>query len=85
MLRSVSCVLWLVMAAAGCASKPSDYRYAEARSPATSHCVKSGTRIETREGNCTAPGRSSGDLSHRHVTTAAGTLHDLDTGIIIRQ
>lgn len=85
MLRSTSCVLWLVMAAAGCASKPSDYRYAEAKSPATNQCVKSGTRIETREGNCTAPGRSSGDLTRRHATTAAGTLHDLDPSITIRQ
>jgi hypothetical protein len=85
MLRSASCVLWLVMAAAGCASKPSEYKYSEAKSTATSHCLKSGTRAPSRDGNCTAPGRSSGNLSRSHATTAAGALHDVGPGIIIRQ
>ena len=84
MLRSVWCVLLLVMAA-GCAATPTAYRYAEAKSPATSQCLKSGTHIASREGNCFATGRSSGSLSRKHVTTAAGALHDLGPGIIIRQ
>jgi hypothetical protein len=85
MLRSASCVLLLVMAAAGCASKPSEYKYSEAKSPAANHCLESGTRIESREGNCSQPDRSSGNLSRSHAPTAAGALHDLDPGIIIRQ
>jgi hypothetical protein len=84
MLRSTSCVLLLVMAA-GCAAPPTEHRYAEAKSPATSHCLTSGTRITSREGNCFVPGRSTGDLSRTHGTTATGALHDLDPGIIIRQ
>jgi hypothetical protein len=84
MLRSASCVLLLVIAAGGCASKPSDYKYSEAKS-ATNQCLKSGTRIQTRDGNCSQPGRSSGDLSHSHATTAAGALHDVSPAITIRQ
>ena len=84
MLRSAWCVLLLVMAA-GCAATPTAYRYAEAKSPATSHCLKSGTRIASREGDCFVPGRSSGNFSRAHATTAAGALHDLGPGIIIRQ
>lgn len=84
MLRSASCVLLVVMAA-GCAATPTDYRYAEAKSPATSHCLTSGTRIASREGNCFVPGRSSGDLSRSRAATATGALHDLGPGIIIRQ
>jgi hypothetical protein len=85
MLRSAACVLFVVMAAASCASKPSDYRYSEAKSSATSQCLKSGTRIKSKEGSCSAPGRSSGDLSRSHATTASGVLHGLDPSIIIRQ
>jgi len=84
MLRSTWCVFLLVIVA-GCAAKPTGYRYAEAKSPATSHCLKSGTHIESKEGNCSAPGRSSGSLNDRHVSTAAGALHDLDPAITIRQ
>ena len=84
MLRSASYVLFLVMAA-GCAVTPTEHRYAEATSPATSHCLTSGTRIASREGNCSVPGRSSGNLSRTHAATAAGVLHDLGPGIIIRQ
>ena len=84
MLRSASCGLLLVMMVAGCASKPSEYKYSEAKS-ATNHCLKSGTRIESRGGNCSQPGRSSGDLSRSHPTTAAGALHDVSPAITIRQ
>jgi hypothetical protein len=85
MLRSASCVLWLVMAATGCASKPSEYKYSEAKSSTTSHCLKSGTRIQTRDGNCSQPGSSSRDLSRSHVTTAAGALRGVSPAITIRQ
>jgi len=85
MLRSASCVLLLLMVAAGCASKPSEYRYSEPKSSATSDCLKSGTRIKSKQGSCSVSGRSSGDLSRSHVTTASGVLRDLDPSIIIRQ
>jgi hypothetical protein len=84
MLRSALSVLLMAMMA-GCAETPSKPPYTVAASPATSHCLKSGTRIKSKEGSCSAPGRSSGDLSRSHATTASGVLHDLDPGIIIRQ
>ena len=84
MLRSISCVLLLVMAA-GCAATPSEHQYAKAKSPATNHCLTSGTRVPSREGDCFVQGRSSGDLSRNRATSAAGALHDLDPSIIIRQ
>jgi hypothetical protein len=85
MLRSASCVLLLVTVAAGCASTPTDYQYSESKSSATSGCLKSGTRIKSEHGSCSASGRSSGDLSRSHATTAAGVLRGLDPSIIIRQ
>jgi hypothetical protein len=85
MLRSAWCVLLLVMAA-GCAATPTEHIYAGAKSPATSHCLTSGTRIASREGDCSVPGRSTGNLSPgARATTAAGALHQLDPSIIIRQ
>jgi len=74
-----------MVALAGCAATPSSPRYAEAATTAKPDCVRSGTRIESQQGNCTQPGRSSGDLTRKHATTAAGALRGVDPGIIIRQ
>ena len=59
MLRSASCVLLLAMVAAGCAATPSDYQYSESKPSATSGCLKSGTRIKSEHGSCSASGCSS--------------------------
>ena len=86
MLRSALSALLLAMVA-GCAATPAEHRYAEATSLATSHCVTSGTRIPSREGDCFVAGRSHsyGDLRRAHPATAADALRDLDPGILIRQ
>jgi len=83
MMRSALSVL-LMMVLAGCSATPSKPRYAEATT-AKPECVKSGTHIESRKGNCVQPGRSSGDLTRTHTSTAAGALRGVDPSITIRQ
>ncbi len=82
MLRLTLGVL-LLATVAGCAVTPAEHRYADATSPATNHCLASGTHIESRKGNCTQPGRTI-DLRHGGAATAADALHGLP-GVIIRR
>lgn len=84
MLRTVFGMFLLAMAA-GCAVTPAEQRYAEAST--TKHCVDTGTRIASREGDCTLPGHSYSisDIHRTGAPTAAGALRLLHPSIMISQ
>jgi hypothetical protein len=81
----VSLSVLLMAMLAGCAPTPSKPRYVESAPAANSQCLKSGTRIEPKKSECVQPGRSSGDLTRAHQTTAAGAIRQADPSITIRQ
>ena len=86
MCRAALSVLLMAMVV-GCAATPTEPRYAEVTSPEKSHCLMTGSRIASREGDCFTPGRSysTDDIGRTRATTAAGALRQLDPSIMIRQ
>jgi hypothetical protein len=86
MLRSALTLVLLVMAA-GCAIAPAEPRYAEAAPSSLTHCLMTGSRILTRDGDCTVPGHyhSAADVRRTGALTAAGVLRSLDPSITIRE
>jgi hypothetical protein len=84
MLRSALALVLLVMAA-GCAVAPAEPRYVEAAPSPVTDCLMTGSRIVTRNGDCTVPGHSYSVADVQRTGTAAGLLRSLDPSIIIRE
>jgi hypothetical protein len=86
MLKSILLVALVAIAAAACTTTPAN-QYAESSAPATKYCLTTGTRIVSKDDECSSPaGRSysKSDIDRTGALTTADALRTLDPSISIR-